>query len=406
MNKDIIKQAKNGSYYFRASLGFDPNTGKRIQKKMTGFKTKTAAKNAYINLLANKDNVIRQTKKLEERMNFKEFTETVFLPWYKTQVKEQTYRNRVFSVKKHFKPFNKYYIDKITPLMVQKWQVNLVNQGYATMFIHMIQGTLIAEFDRAIVLGLIKENPAKIAGHVKKIKKPVDFWTKEEFEKVIAQIYVDDFYQNFLFITIWLLFMTGMRIGEATALQWSDINLDEGTIKVDKTLIYYTALDYHFSEPKTKAGNRIVTLDLETIRLLREWQEVQRKYINSTFVLSYNSAPTQKYTISAAIDRFSKLAGVHRIRIHALRHSHAALLIRMGENPLIIKERLGHADIQTTLGTYGHLYPNSNFEIAHRLNGIVKLTTAKSDYAQSPKNGSTAHLTPTVHKVCTTSKAK
>lgn len=53
----------------------------------------------------------------------------------------------------------------------------------------------------------------------------------------------------------------------------------------------------------------------------------------------------------------------------------------MSENPLIIKERLGHADIQTTLGTYGHLYPNSNFEIAHRLNGIVKLTTAKSDYA-------------------------
>lgn len=78
----------------------------------------------------------------------------------------------------------------------------------------------------------------------------------------------------------------------------------------------------------------------------------------------------------------------------------------MGENPLIIKERLGHADIQTTLGTYGHLYPNSNFEIAHRLNGIVKLTTAKSDYAQSPKNGSTAHLTPTVHKVCTPAKVK
>lgn len=57
-----------------------------------------------------------------------------------------------------------------------------------------------------------------------------------------------------------------------------------------------------------------------------------------------------------------KKAGVHRNRIHALRYSHASLLISMGENSLIIKERLGHEDIETTLGTDGHLYPNSNFQ--------------------------------------------
>ena len=49
---------------------------------------------------------------------------------------------------------------------------------------------------------------------------------------------------------------------------------------------------------------------------------------------------------------------VHRIRIHGLRHSHASLLISIGENSLIIKDRLGQVDIETTLGTYGHLYPN------------------------------------------------
>ena len=46
----------------------------------------------------------------------------------------------------------------------------------------------------------------------------------------------------------------------------------------------------------------------------------------------------------------------------------------MGENPLIIKERLGHEDIQTTLGTYGHLYPNSNFEVADKLKNVIQLT--------------------------------
>src|SRR5699024_12607051 len=80
---------------------------------------------------------------------------------------------------------------------------------------------------------------------------------------------------------------------------------------------------------------------------------------------------SQKHTLSHAITRYSKTAGVHRIRLHALRHSHASLLISMGENPLIIKDRLGHEDIETTLGTYGHLYPNSNFEVAHKLGGIL-----------------------------------
>lgn len=76
-----------------------------------------------------------------------------------------------------------------------------------------------------------------------------------------------------------------------------------------------------------------------------------------------------------AINRYSKAAKVHRIRIHGLRHSHASLLISMGENPLIVKERLGHEDIQTTLGTYGHLYPNSNFEVADHLMVVNRKTS-------------------------------
>ena len=66
--------------------------------------------------------------------------------------------------------------------------------------------------------------------------------------------------------------------------------------------------------------------------------------------------------------------------------SHASLLISMGENPLLIKERLGHEKIQTTLGTYGHLYPNTNVEVAQKLTGILTYTpatTSVADYTSS-----------------------
>ena len=65
-----------------------------------------------------------------------------------------------------------------------------------------------------------------------------------------------------------------------------------------------------------------------------------------------------------------KLSGAEQIRIHDLRHSHASLLIEMVFSPLLIKERLGHEDIKTTLQTYSHLYPSKQEELIDKLNDI------------------------------------
>ncbi|MDF2791176.1 MAG: site-specific recombinase, phage integrase family, partial [Neobacillus sp.] len=248
-----------------------------------------------------------------------------------------------------------------------------------------VQGLFSIAMDRAVILGIATSNPAKVIGNVKKQKPQIDFWTKEEFEKVISFIYKNDFYQHFLFISLWFLFMTGMRIGEATAVQWDDLDFETGVLSIDKTLYYKNQSDYRFTEPKTKASVRHIVIDDYTLNLLQEWQSVQQKVIKTNFVMSYNGIPTQKHTLAYAIERYAKMAGVHRIRIHGLRHSHASLLISMGENPLVIKERLGHKDIETTLGTYGHLYPNSNFDVAHKLNGVIAFEPA-TNYDDSPKN--------------------
>ena len=84
------------------------------------------------------------------------------------------------------------------------------------------------------------------------------------------------------------------------------------------------------------------------------------------------------------------IAGVHRVRVHDLRHSHASLLINMGESPLLLKERLGHEKIQTTLGTYGHLYPNTNQAVAKKLTGILNYSEPKTSIANYTSNQHTA----------------
>ena len=330
---------------------------------------------------------------MEDKKNtvtFEQFIEEVYLPWYKTQVKESTYINRRVTIQKHFKYFYKMSTDEIEPINVQNWQLKMAKE-FSPKYIRIVQGMLYIAFDRAIVLGLAKKNPSRMIGNIKSKKTKVDFWTLEEFQKVISLLYKGDYYEHYLFMSFWLLFMTGMRIGEASALQWSDIDFETGMLSITKTLYYKTMNDYKFVEPKTQASIRTRYIDSDTINELKAWKEVQKKVLpKCKLVLSYNGTPTSKTTLPRALEKLAKLAGVHRIKIHALRHSHAALLISMGENPLLIKERLGHEKIQTTLGTYGHLYPNTNLEVANKLTGILHYTPASQSIANYTSNQHTA----------------
>lgn len=387
MAKDPIKKADNGTYYFRANLGYHPVTGKQIQKYRSGFATKKEAREEYSKL------ILSSAKELDEKkktVSFQTFTEETYLPWYKTQVKESTYLNRYSTIQKHFAYFYKMATDEIEPIHVQSWQLELAKQ-FSPNYIHVVQGLLSLAFDRAIVLGIAKKNPSRMIGNIKSKKTQVDFWTLEEFQKVISLLYKGDYYEHYLFISFWVLFMTGMRIGEAAALLWSDIDFDTGLLSITKTMYYKSMDNFKSVEPKTQASVRTIYVDADTIRELKAWQEVQKKVLkNCGYVLSYNGIPTSKHTLPRALEKLAELAGVHRIKIHALRHSHASLLISMGENPLLIKERLGHEKIQTTLGTYGHLYPNTNLEVANKLTGVLQYTPATQSVADYTSNQHTA----------------
>ena len=80
MAKDPIKKAENGTYYFRANLGFHPITGKQIQKYKSGFKTKKEAREAYSKLMLTSTEELTEKK---QQLSFQQFIEETYLPWYK-----------------------------------------------------------------------------------------------------------------------------------------------------------------------------------------------------------------------------------------------------------------------------------------------------------------------------------
>ena len=158
-----------------------------------------------------------------------------------------------------------------------------------------------------------------------------------------------------------VLFWTGIREGELLALTLLDFDMSNNLLHINKTYHRINGKDV-ISTPKTDNSVRTIIIP----NFLKE--EVQ-EYIGQHYGLPENERlfPIVARTLQKRLKKYEEKTGVKPIRVHDLRHSHVAYLINQGVEPLIIKERLGHKNIQITLNTYGHLYPSRQKEIAEML---------------------------------------
>ena len=160
------------------------------------------------------------------------------------------------------------------------------------------------------------------------------------------------------------LYYKGMREGEMLALTPADIDLDKKTISVTKSFQRLNGVDV-VTSPKTAKSVRTVTIPEKLCSCLSE-------YMDKCYGLQDTDRlfPYTKHYLYHEMTKATKAAGVKKIRVHDIRHSHASLLIEMGFSPLLIAERLGHEKVQTTLEIYSHLYPNKQNEVADKLDEI------------------------------------
>lgn len=363
----VYKDKKSGKWYYSVSLGFDAVTGKRIRKVRRGFNSQ---KEAYEAKTAELKEAQEMGQIANSGMDFNTFMNQLFIPEYKAKVQITTFEARMPVLKKIMEHFGKKKVENITNLDIQLWKNNLT-ESFSQNYSRLVYGMFSQILEKAVNLGVIKNNRAKQVGSVPKEKVSVKFWTKEEFEKVLSTFNLNDYYEHYSFVIVWLYFMTGLRVNEATALRWNEeVDLEKGTITVNHSLRLKNKDNWSLGPTKTKAALR--TIDSDSISILKKWKERQKEFAEIKLVLSYDGGPSLKSTIARIIKRHASLAKVKPIQAKGLRHSHASFLINeYNANPLIIKDRLGHGDIKTTLSTYSHLYPNINFEIANNISGSI-----------------------------------
>ena len=179
--------------------------------------------------------------------------------------------------------------------------------------------------------------------------------------------------------------MTGVRTSELQAIEWSKIDFEKGTVLIDCSMYYKSQKEWYLTDTKSISGVRLLYLDDDTLEHLKYWKKAQSQIGECKFVFSIADSPLVKSTLKRVLKSHSDYAKIKSIRIHDLRHSHASFMLSLGMNDLEMQNRLGHADIKTTLGTYSHLRPNAMKEVATRMTG--KVIVSDNNIRKSKFNG-------------------
>ena len=363
----VFKNESNGTWYVMSR--YVNWKGERKQKCKRGFATKREAQEW--------ERMFQLQNSSDLDMSFEAFTE-LYIRDMKSRLKENTWMTKEHIIRTKILPyFGKLKISEISTKEVIAWQNEMLayrddkRKPYSQTYLKTLHNQLSAIFNHAVRYYELRSNPAAKAGNMgSEEHKEMLFWTKEEYKKFSFEM-MD---KPISFYAFEMLYWCGIREGELLALTAADFDFEKETVRINKSYQRLHGEDV-ITTPKTKKSNR-------TIKMPKFLCEEMQEYLGMLYGLKKKDrifTITKSY-LHHEMDRGAKAAGVKRIRIHDLRHSHISLLIDMGFSAMAIADRVGHESIDITY-QYAHLFPSKQTEMADRLDDV-----GKGDFKMSAKN--------------------
>lgn len=381
-----IFKRKDGSWCGMVTISRDPTTGK--PKRVTKYgktRQEVAEKIAKIQSELLYGTYIEPTK-----ITVLQWLETWLKDYKKSNLRPTTYTNYEYLIRIHIGPsIGGILLKDLRSETLQRLYNEKYNQGnikhhtkLSYSSVRLIHVVIHQALQQAVNNNLILRNVSESTSLPKRTKKEMRVLTLEEQKKLISHLGDDTFSMAFLTDLA-----TGMRLGELLGLQWKDIDLKEGVIRVSRSLSRVKSFDENnkgktdilIQEPKTKSGKRSIPIPESVISILKLYKTRQKKerlqmgalYENNDFVFSneYGKNIDPRYFTK----RFSKLikeCGLEHTNFHALRHTFATRLLETNEHPKVVQELLGHASITMTLDTYSHVMPELKKAAAAKLNNL------------------------------------
>ncbi|RSK28522.1 site-specific integrase [Bacillus sp. HMF5848] len=381
--KEYVKVDGKKYYYFKIYIGVNPLTGKPDYTTRRGFRTK---KEAELALARMKLEISKGTFRKQTAETFQDVYD-LWIEQYKKKVEESTFVKTAGIFRNHILPkMGDYRIAKIDYDICEKhvneWAEKLKSVRIVKSYASKI-------LDYAIKKQIIQTNPFSLVEIPQKTQEE----NIDEADNVIENFYNKEQLLHFFqcmkqesntkaYVLFHLLAYSGMRKGEALALNWNDINFNKKEIRINKALSQGTKNRLYFKPTKTEVP-RTISMDSATMEILREWKKKQRQELN---ILGYNSVQPKQLVFSNKknevlqpsittkwLNAVIKKYQLPFLTTHGFRHTHCSLLVASHVSIKEAQVRLGHKDFKTTMNVYAHVSKQANEDVVTKLESYMAM---------------------------------
>lgn len=265
-------------------------------------------------------------------------------------------------------------LSKLSREHVQSFYADLLDDGLSAGSIRHVHGLLTSALKDAVRHEIIARNPCQYVT----LPRKEDFQAKALTQEEAARL-IEVARGHRLWFLILMAITTGARLGELLALRWVDLNEETGKLRIGRSVARVQGVGRIEKAPKTKSGRRPVRLPQVILRSL----EAQRVYITGVRLAAGPSWEDHDlvfpnrvgdhmdhWVVLRSFKQLVEQAGLPVMRFHDLRHSAATLLLAAGVNVKVVQEMLGHANIRTTLGMYGHVLPDMQKDASDKMDDL------------------------------------
>jgi len=375
----------NGKWAYVVTGARDPSTGRYGQRWVSGFRTKKEATEAYEREMADR----RSGRHVApSKLTLSEFLKSRWLPAIEGTIRATTFDHHRYRVERTIVPaLGHLPLQQLTPDDLERFYSQLLKNGrlrgsggLSPQSIRHIHATIRRALNDAVRWKLAQYNVA-IGARIPRATQPeMKTWSPEQLHT-----FIDHVRDDHLFAAWFLVCTTGLRRGELLGLTWSALDLEEGSLRVVKTIVN-VGWRIVPSEPKTQKGRRSIALDGATVAVLKEhrtrqleerlaWTEAYEDH--DLVFCRENGTPLNPETFTLTFKRLAATAELPPIRLHDLRHSYATAALAAGVPVKVVSDRLGHANVGITSDLYMHVPDEMDRAAAERVADAILGTRAR-----------------------------
>ena len=369
-----IRKRKDGQREGRYTAGRDPVTGKQIFKNVLG-KTQAEVKEKLQKALA-------QAGKIDFTKTGKYTVGAWMEVWFenvaKIKVRASSHQSYRGYIDNHITPnIGSIPLEKLTTMDLQKFYRKLLAKGrverkeaekqpkgLSAKTVRNINQVISSAMDFAVAQKIIPENPCKAVALPKVEHKEMQTIPAEQLQAFLQEAKATGVYEMY-----YIELATGLRRGELLGLKWTDIDWNNGIIKVRRQV---ARVDGQIVEAplKTKNSYRAVTISQQAIEVLKQ----QKGKTNDEYVFpSPNGGPISPDSVNNMLKRVLARAGIPKVRFHDLRHTFATIALQNGVDIKTVSGMLGHFSAGFTLDTYAHVTTAAQKEAADTMGSVLSI---------------------------------